>query len=168
MVTQNKVLDEVDNPDDTIEVVGQQWSWTFNYTSDRDVTGGKVPYAAGTASKIRNLVWPVYEMIEFKSCPRRTSNSALQINVEPTMRGRVMSLYLIVFLGSTPIGAPLVGWLAEAAGPRAGLLAGGVAALLAGVAAWFAFARRSDAPVVHSRHGGRIRIPGRSRSLARR
>ena len=95
-------------------------------------------------------------------------NSALQINVEPTMRGRVMSLYSIVFLGSTPIGAPLVGWLAEAAGPRAGLLAGGVAALLAGVAAWFAFARRSDAPVVHSRHGGRIRMPGRSRSLARR
>ena len=52
-------------------------------------------------------------------------NSALQIAVEPTMRGRVMSLYSIVFLGSTPIGAPLVGWLAEVAGPRAGLLAGG-------------------------------------------
>ena len=40
-------------------------------------------------------------------------NSALQIAVEPTMRGRVMSLYSIVFLGSTPIGAPLVGWLAR-------------------------------------------------------
>ena len=52
-------------------------------------------------------------------------NSALQIAVEPTMRGRVMALYSIVFLGSTPIGAPLVGWLAEVAGPRAGLLAGG-------------------------------------------
>ena len=47
-------------------------------------------------------------------------NSALQIHVEPTMRGRVMALYSVVFLGSTPIGAPLVGWLAEAAGPRAG------------------------------------------------
>ncbi len=68
-------------------------------------------------------------------------NSALQIAVEPTMRGRVMSLYSIVFLGSTPIGAPLVGWLAEVAGPRAGLLAGAVAALFVGVAAWVAFAR---------------------------
>ena len=48
-------------------------------------------------------------------------NSALQIAVEPVMRGRVMALYSIVFLGSTPIGAPLVGWLAEVAGPRAGL-----------------------------------------------
>ncbi len=71
-------------------------------------------------------------------------NSALQIAVEPTMRGRVMSLYSIVFLGSTPIGAPLVGWLAEVAGPRAGLLVGAFAALFAAGAAWFAYRRRSD------------------------
>ena len=45
------------------------------------------------------------------------------------MRGRVMALYSVVFLGSTPIGAPLVGWLAEVAGPRAGLVLGAVAAL---------------------------------------
>ena len=69
-------------------------------------------------------------------------NSALQIAVEPAMRGRVMALYSIVFLGSTPIGAPLVGWLAGAAGPRAGLVAGAAAALIAGVAALFAFAPR--------------------------
>ena len=88
-------------------------------------------------------------------------NSALQIHVEPTMRGRVMALYSVVFLGSTPIGAPLVGWLAEAAGPRAGLVAGAVAALLAGFAAWFAFARRSEEPVVARPHGGRVRAPKR-------
>ena len=39
-------------------------------------------------------------------------NSSLQLAVEPAMRGRVMALYSVVFLGSTPIGAPLVGWLA--------------------------------------------------------
>ena len=50
-------------------------------------------------------------------------NSALQLAVEPAMRGRVMALYSVVFLGSTPIGAPLVGWIAEVAGPRAGLRA---------------------------------------------
>ena len=53
----------------------------------------------------------------------------------PAMRGRVMALYSVVFLGSTPIGAPLVGWLAEVAGPRAGLVVGGVAALLAAAGA---------------------------------
>ncbi len=71
-------------------------------------------------------------------------NSTLQINVEPLMRGRVMALYSIVFLGSTPIGAPLMGWLAEAAGPRAGLVAGAAAALIAAVAAAYAF-RTDDA-----------------------
>ena len=47
-------------------------------------------------------------------------NSSLQLASEPAMRGRVMSLYAIVFLGSTAIGAPLIGWLAQEAGPRAG------------------------------------------------
>ena len=68
-------------------------------------------------------------------------NSSLQLAVEPAMRGRVMSLYSVVFLGSTPIGAPLVGWLAEVAGPRSGLLAGAAAAGLAAVLAHVAFAR---------------------------
>ena len=69
-------------------------------------------------------------------------NSALQLAVEPAMRGRVMALYSIVFLGSTPIGAPLVGWIAEVAGPRGGLVLGGVAALVAPSAArWRSRAR---------------------------
>jgi MFS family permease len=61
-------------------------------------------------------------------------NSSLQLAAEPVLRGRVMALYAIVFLGSTAIGAPLVGGLAQIAGPRAGLIAGAAAALLA--AAW--------------------------------
>src|SRR3954452_3295473 len=71
-------------------------------------------------------------------------NSSLQIAVEPALRGRVMALYSVVFLGSTPIGAPLVGWLAQVAGPRAGLLAGALAALGAGVVAHYAFSRARD------------------------
>ena len=63
-------------------------------------------------------------------------NSSLQLTSEPAMRGRVMSLYAIVFLGSTAIGAPLIGWLAQVAGPRAGMFAGAVAALLAAGWAW--------------------------------
>jgi len=69
-------------------------------------------------------------------------NSALQLAVEPQMRGRVMALYSVVFLGSTPIGGPLAGWLAETAGPRAGLVLGGAAALLAAGLAWTSLYRR--------------------------
>ena len=52
------------------------------------------------------------------------------------MRGRVMALYSVVFLGSTPIGGPLAGWLAGSAGPRAGLVLGAVAAIVAALGAW--------------------------------
>ena len=68
-------------------------------------------------------------------------NSTLQLGASPAMRGRVMALYSVVFLGSTPIGGPIVGWLAEVAGPRAGLVLGGVAALAAAVGGAIAFAR---------------------------
>jgi MFS family permease len=62
-------------------------------------------------------------------------NSSLQLAVDPAMRGRVMALYSVVFLGSTPIGAPIAGWLSETAGPRTGLLLGALAALVAAGAA---------------------------------
>jgi MFS family permease len=68
-------------------------------------------------------------------------NSALQLASEPAMRGRVMALYSIVFLGSTPIGAPLAGWLSEQLDPRAALVLAGVAALTAGLLARLAFDR---------------------------
>ena len=85
-------------------------------------------------------------------------NSTLQIAVEPAMRGRVMALYSVVFLGSTPIGAPLVGWLAGAAGPRAGLVAGG-SPLTAAV--WPPGARAART-VSRRPHGGRARACGAS------
>jgi len=62
-------------------------------------------------------------------------NSSLQLTVEPAMRGRVMALYSVVFLGSTPIGAPLAGWLSEAYDPRAELLLAASSGL---AAAWAA------------------------------
>jgi predicted MFS family arabinose efflux permease len=68
-------------------------------------------------------------------------NSSLQLAVAPAMRGRVMALYSVVFLGSTPIGAPLMGWIANAAGPRTALALGGLVAVGAGLAARIAFAR---------------------------
>ena len=60
-----------------------------------------------------------------------TANATLQLRAEPSMRGRVMALYAIAFLGTTPIGSPLVGWISQAASPRAALAAGGTATVVA-------------------------------------
>jgi MFS family permease len=68
-------------------------------------------------------------------------NSFLQLAVAPHMRGRVMALYSVVFMGSTPIGGPLMGWIAGVAGPRAALALGGLVAVGAAVWARTTFAR---------------------------
>jgi MFS family permease len=70
------------------------------------------------------------------------ANSSVQLGVAPTMRGRVMALYLVCFMGGTPVGAPIVGWLAAVAGPRWGLVGGGVICLAATLALGILFARR--------------------------
>jgi MFS family permease len=58
-----------------------------------------------------------------------TLNATLQLNASDDMRGRVMALYFVVFLGSTPIGAPIIGWIAEQSNPRVALAVGGIATL---------------------------------------
>lgn len=69
----------------------------------------------------------------------------------PEFRGRVMALFAIAFLGSTPIGGPLIGWVSQAIGPRAGLAIGGVAALVtAAVALTARHHERARAPQVLS------------------
>jgi MFS family permease len=62
-----------------------------------------------------------------------TNNATLQLRADPSMRGRVMSLNAIAFLGSTPIGAPLLGYISDVTSPRLALALGGVATLLASV-----------------------------------
>jgi MFS family permease len=54
------------------------------------------------------------------------ANSATQLSTEPQIRGRVMGLYLLVFMGGAPLGSPLVGWAAQQFGPRVSLIAGGL------------------------------------------
>jgi MFS family permease len=73
-----------------------------------------------------------------------TANSTLQLNSRPEMRGRVMALYGIVFLGSTPIGGPVAGWVGEHLGARAGLAGGGAIALATGIAAIWILSRRGQ------------------------
>ncbi len=63
-----------------------------------------------------------------------TANTTLQLTSRPEMRGRVMALYSVVFLGGTPVGAPLAGWTAEWFGPRWAFAVGGLVALAVGIA----------------------------------
>ncbi|MGH7764309.1 MAG: MFS transporter [Candidatus Dormibacteraceae bacterium] len=76
-------------------------------------------------------------MITFQA----TANSLLQLNSDSAFRGRVMALYVIVFVGSTPIGGPVVGWVAQEFGPRAGLGLGGLATIVASAAVLWALGR---------------------------
>ncbi|MFE6741485.1 MFS transporter [Streptomyces tubercidicus] len=62
-----------------------------------------------------------------------TANSSIQMATDPAMRGRVMSLFMMVFVGGTPLGAPFVGWITDTFGPRIGFMAGGAVSLAAAV-----------------------------------
>lgn len=79
-------------------------------------------------------------------------NATLQLSAEPSMRGRVMSLWSVAFLGSTPLGGPLVGLIGGQLGARYGLGVGGVAALLAALYGW---SRLRGAPRVERPEGER-------------
>jgi MFS family permease len=87
-----------------------------------------------------------------------TANALLQLGSNAQMRGRVMALFSVVFLGSTPIGGPLVGWVAEAFGPRAALGLGAAATLIAGLVA-LAFAWRGKRRRIPDRPAPRSSLP---------
>ena len=75
-------------------------------------------------------------------------NSTLQLTSDPRFRGRVMALWTVAFLGSTPVGAPIIGWVSEVVSPRGGLVVGGLACLAAAAVGAVALARE---------HGGGAR-----------
>jgi MFS family permease len=79
------------------------------------------------------------------------SNATLQLNSDPQLRGRVMSLFSMALIGSTPIGGPIVGWIGEHIDPRVSLLVGGFAALTAASYGWLALTRTRAADGVVSR-----------------
>jgi MFS family permease len=62
-----------------------------------------------------------------------STNSLLQLATEPVMRGRVMAIRLAIALGCTPIGAPIVGWVADRFGPRWALAVGALSGFAAGI-----------------------------------
>lgn len=68
-----------------------------------------------------------------------SANAAVQLSSDPLYRGRVMAIYMAIFLGGTPLGAPIIGWLGDVFGPRSTLLLGGGVNLLTvlGILAYF-------------------------------
>ena len=68
-------------------------------------------------------------------------NSFVQLSTEPAMRGRIMAIYMGIFLGCTPLGAPLVGWVADVYGPRWALGVAAASGIIAGLLATYQLAR---------------------------
>jgi len=83
------------------------------------------------------LVFVGYGSITFNSFAKTT----LQLAAAPSMRGRVMALWAVAWLGSTPIGGPIVGWVGQNLGARWGLVIGGATALVCGIVALPALSR---------------------------
>jgi MFS family permease len=83
------------------------------------------------------LVFVGYGSITFNSLAKTT----LQLAAKPEMRGRVMALWALAWLGSTPIGGPVVGWVGQVVGPRWALVIGGLPTVICGIAALPALTR---------------------------
>ena len=90
-----------------------------------------------------------------------SAQSFLQINTEPELRGRVMGIYTLLFLGGTPIGSPLVGWVAETYGPRWSIALGGIVSAVAALVVALVHLRRKGLEVrAHARPRPHLHIAG--------
>ncbi|WP_089101889.1 MFS transporter [Streptomyces hyaluromycini] len=87
-----------------------------------------------------------------------TANTTVQMGTDPAMRGRVMALYMMVFMGGSPIGAPIAGWITDAYGVRAGLAVGGTVAAAAAVVIGLVLARVGNLRLSVGWHGGHPRV----------
>jgi MFS family permease len=88
-------------------------------------------------------------IVGFGSIGFMTSSTAIvQLRADPAFRGRVLALQAMVFLGSTPVGGPVVGWVADALGARAAVWLGAVACFVAAGWAQLTWQRPAPTPVV--------------------
>ncbi|MFC8505087.1 MFS transporter [Streptomyces sp. NPDC057411] len=87
-----------------------------------------------------------------------SANSAVQMATDPVMRGRVMSLYMMVFAGGTPIGAPLLGWVTDTYGARVGFATGGLVSLAAAAVIGLVLARVGRLKLALGWHHGHPRV----------
>ena len=95
------------------------------------------------------------------------ANATVQLGTSPMMRGRVMALYMMIFMGGTPLGAPIVGWIGEVFGARWTLIGGGLGTILGTLLAAAVFSRRQGMldPEVNDRR--RVFSPGDGQRFTR-
>jgi MFS family permease len=166
---------------------------TFGLLTTALATGALGGALAGTRRRARPSVWvvlgagigfgvlgtlsglmPTYALTALILVPTgfaqiylaQAANQRVQLGVDPEVRGRVMALYVLVFLGTNPIGAPLVGWLAETFGPRASIWLGAAVSLAVTLAALAWRLRRGPSVVPVWQGGGHgvqktAELPGR-------
>lgn len=120
---------------------------------------------------------PTYELymlacipVGFFSLTMLTSaNAAIQISTDPNVRGRVMSLYLVVFFAGNPLGGPIVGWIAENWGARWSIGVGAIAAILVATIASLVTAKRSNVRVRYRlRQRPHLLLQNRDKLISRR
>ncbi|MFE1309064.1 MFS transporter [Streptomyces sp. NPDC058755] len=87
-----------------------------------------------------------------------TANTAVQMGTDPAMRGRVMALFMMVFMGGTPLGAPVVGWITDTCGPRVGFVLGGVISAAAAATVGLVLARIGGLRLAVGWHHGHPRV----------
>lgn len=132
-------------------VVGALLSARRTTASIKDVTVGALLFGVSmlalAAAPSLAVSFPLAIFMGFASIVFMTASTAIvQMRAAPEMRGRVLALQAIVFLGSTPIGGPVIGAVCEAFGARMGFVVGGVAALGAAALGWNARPRPSVVP----------------------
>ncbi len=115
-------------------------------------------FGFGVASTLMALA-PTYELYALATIPVgffsitmiTSANTAIQLGTDPAMRGRVMSLYVLVLFGATPLGSPVIGWVAEQWGGRWSILVGAIASMLVAAAAVVWTRRRWGVEVTYER-----------------
>jgi len=75
-----------------------------------------------------------------------TANSIVQVNSDPAIRGRVMGIYLLIFMGGTPVGSPLIGIMAEIIGIRLTIASCGAISLIATALIWLKYKDKVEVP----------------------
>jgi MFS family permease len=98
------------------------------------------------------FAYPIGILVGISSITFMTTSTAIvQLRSDPSMRGRVLALQAMVFLGSTPIGGPILGYVCQHFGARSGVAIGGLAAIVAGVYGMRAVRAHASPPVATGR-----------------
>ena len=93
-----------------------------------------------------------------------TANGAVQLSTPAPVRGRVMAIYMAIFMGGTPIGAPVIGWVANEFGPRLALGVGAASGILAALVGLFWLVKFQNLRVHYSARRLSMSLDGRERA----